>query len=500
MAIAIVPVYATDGDGYFIGRTGHGAPSSPLAPDRWMNFSTSTMTTGDSRATTAADDCLKADSALPRIAMISTHGYVAANPPLGAADTGGQVVYVLELSKKLAQLGYEVDIWTRRFEDQPELEPVAEQVRIVRVPCGGPQFIPKEYLSQKLPQWGENALRFIKNHGLKYAFINSHYWDAGVAGQHLSEALDVPHVHTPHSLGLWKKRQMEADYPGDAVNFEKRYNFSERIRRERLLYTDADLLVATTPQQLDLLSQDYEAPASNCRMIPPGYDDNRFYPVGEGSREAIRQRLGFSGKVVMALGRLARNKGYDLLLHGFAVLAAREPDARLHLAIGGTSLTKMEEAILNELKGVVPQLNLQDKTTFGSYVPDEQLADYYRAADLFVLSSRYEPFGMTAIEAMASGTPTVVTVHGGLYRALTFGRHALFADPFDRDDLGITMLKVFRHPRLRTRMARMGAHKARSLFTWTGVAQQLLATVEQRPGAALVLADTEWDEPWNDAD
>jgi mannosylfructose-phosphate synthase len=445
-------------------------------------------------------DCLRADSGLPRIAMISTHGYVAAQPPLGAADTGGQVVYVLELSKKLAQLGYEVDIWTRRFEEQPELEPVIDQVRIIQVPCGGKQFIPKEYLSQKLPQWAENALRFIKKHGLKYEFINSHYWDAGVAGQHLSEALDVPHVHTPHSLGIWKKRQMENDYPGDAAKFEKQYNFNERIRRERLLYTDADLVVATTPQQLDLLKQDYEAPADNCRMIPPGYDDNRFFPVGEGSRNAIRQRLGFSGKVVMAIGRLARNKGYDLLIQGFSVLATRETDAVLHLAVGGTNLTKLEETILGELKELVAQLNLQEKVQFGNFIPDDQLADYYRAADLFVLSSRYEPFGMTAIEAMASGTPTVVTVHGGLYRALTFGRHALFADPFDKEDLGITMLKAFRHPRLRNRMARMGAHKARSLFTWTGIAQQLIATVEQRPGAALVLADSEWDEPWNDAD
>lgn len=460
-----------------------------------------TSATETSRAPAATSpDILRAESSLPRIAMVSTHGYVAAQPPLGAADTGGQVVYVIELSKKLAQLGYEVDIWTRRFEDQPEMEPVSEQVRVIRVPCGGKQFIPKEYLSEKLPQWGENALRFIKKHGLKYEFIDSHYWDAGVAGQHLSEALDVPHVHTPHSLGVWKKRQMENDYPGDAAKFEKQYNFTERIRRERELYTDADLVVATTPQQLDLLKEDYDAPADNCRMIPPGYDDNRFFPVGDGSRNAIRQRLGFSGKVVMAIGRIARNKGYDLLIQGFSVLASREPEAVLHLAIGGTSSNKLEETILAELKDLVVQLGLQDKVQFGNFIPDEQLADYYRAADLFVLSSRYEPFGMTAIEAMACGTPTVVTIHGGLYRALTFGRHALFAEPFDKEDLGITMLKAFRHPRLRNRMARMGAHKARSLFTWTGIAQQLIATVEQRPGAALVLADTEWDEPWNDAD
>jgi len=446
------------------------------------------------------NDILNTASPLPRIAMVSTHGYVAANPPLGAADTGGQVVFVLELSKKLAQLGYEVDIWTRQFDGRPELEPVAEQVRIIRMPCGGPEFIPKEYLNRKLPQWSENALRFIKKHDLKYAFIDSHYWDAGVAGQHLSEALDVPHIHTPHSLGLWKKRQMESDYPGDSVKFEEQYNFTERIREERLLYSAADLVVATTPPQLDLLTSGYEVSADNVRMIPPGYDDNRFFPVGEASRSAIRQRLGFSGKVVMAIGRLARNKGYDLLVQGFSVLAARVPDALLYLAVGGASLTDLEKTILGEIKELVAALNLQEKVRFDSFIPDEQLPDHYRAADVFVLSSRYEPFGMTAIEAMASGTSTVVTVHGGLYRALTFGRHALFADPLDKEDLGITMMKVFRHPRLRLRLARMGAHKARSLFTWTGVAQQLIAMVEQRPGVAVLLADNEWDEPWNDAD
>ncbi len=445
-------------------------------------------------------DLLHADSFLPRIAMISTHGYVAAQPPLGAADTGGQVVYVLELSKKLAQLGYEVDIWTRQFEDQPELEFVTDQVRIIRVPCGGPKFIPKEYLCKSIPQWSANALRFINKHRLAYEFINSHYWDAGLAGQQLSESLEVPHIHTPHSLGIWKLRQMQSDYPGDASKLELQYNFTERILRERLLYSDANLVVATTPPQLDLLSEDYEAPVGNCRMIPPGYDDNRFFPVGEGSRNAIRQRLGFSGKVVMALGRLARNKGYDLLIQGFSVLASREPDAVLYLAVGGTTPDSLEATIMSELKSLVKELNLEDKVRFGNFIPDEQLPDYYRAADMFVLSSRYEPFGMTAIEAMASGTPTVVTVHGGLHRAMTFGRHAIFADPLDKEDLGISMMKVLRYPKLRARMSRMGAHKTRSLFTWTGIAQQLIAMVEDRPGVAMVIAEAEWDEPWNDAD
>jgi mannosylfructose-phosphate synthase len=438
--------------------------------------------------------------ACPRAMMISTHGYVAAQPPLGAADTGGQVVYVVELSKKLAQLGYEVDIWTRRFEDQPEIEPVADKVRIVRARCGGPSFIPKEYLYEKLPEWGENALRFINRHGLKYEFIDSHYWDAGFAGQHLSEVLDVPHLHTPHSLGVWKKRQMEADYPDDTAKFEKRYNFSRRIHQERLLYDSADLVVATTPQQVDVLLQEYEVPAEKCRMIPPGYDDNRFFPVSESSRQAIRQRLGLTGPVVMAVGRLARNKGYDLLIQAFQMIAQRAPEAILHLAVGGTNITPVEERLLGELKELTAQLELTDRVRFAGFIPDEELADHYRAADVFVLCSRYEPFGMTAIEAMACGTPTVVTVHGGLYRALTFGRHALYADPLDREDLGIMILKLLKHPRVRARVAHMGAHKARSLFTWTGVAQQLVALVEHRVTENFALSDTEWDEPWNDAD
>lgn len=435
-----------------------------------------------------------------RIAMISTHGFVAAQPPLGAADTGGQVVYVLELARKLGDLGYEVDIWTRQFEAQFSVEVVAPRVRILRAPCGGPGFIAKERLAEFIPEWCENALRVIRDEDLSYDFLNSHYWDAGLAGEQLADVLDVPHVHTPHSLGLWKQRQMQQDFPGDGPAFEQRYNFAERIRHERRICAEADLVIATTPAQLDMLRTDYEVPADSCRMIPPGYDDTRYYPTGEAARQLTRRRLGYRGPVIAAVGRLARNKGYDLLVRAFAVVAPRAPEAILHLAVGGEDMSEREREQLAELERLIAELQLGQRVVLSGFVPDAEMADFYRAADVFVLCSRYEPFGMTAIEAMACGTPTVVTVHGGLYRALTFGRHALFADPLDAEDLGITICKILRHPRLRVRLSRMGAHKSRSLFTWTGVAQQLLAAVQERAAPALVVDDPEWDEPWNDHD
>jgi mannosylfructose-phosphate synthase len=431
--------------------------------------------------------------------MVSTHGYVAADPPLGKADTGGQVVYVLELAKKLAQLGFEVDIWTRRFEDQPEIDVVNERVRVIRAACGGPNFIDKEYLVRHLPEWAERVLRFIKKEGIQYQFLNSHYWDAGYATQRLAEVLDVPHVHTPHSLGMWKRQLMEKDAPEDAENFEKKYNFTQRIHEETLLFRSCEQVIATTPDQVDMIVKDYGAPAEQVAMIPPGYDDNRFFPVSIASRNALRSRLGFQGRVVLALGRLARNKGYDLLIDAFSLVAARIPDVALHLAVGGASLNTEEQRILDELKAQALRLGLEDRVKFSGFVADNDLADHYRAADVFVLSSRYEPFGMTAIEAMACGTPTVITTHGGLFRAVTFGRHALYADSLDKEDLGISIVKILRHPRLSSRLGRMGAHKARSLFTWTGIAQQLTSLIEER-ATALAFTDTEWDEPWNDGD
>jgi len=415
-----------------------------------------------------------------RIAMISTHGYVAAEPPLGAPDTGGQVVYVLELSRKLAQLGYRVDIWTRRFERQRQIEVVDDGVRIIRVPCGGKEFIPKEYLYKRLPEWGENALRFIRAKGLGYEFINSHYWDAGLAGQYLSEVLDTPHVHTPHSLGLWKKEQMSQDSDKTAEELDRQYNFGRRIHHETTLYRECDLVIATSPQQDDLLQKGYEVPPARIRMIPPGYDDNRFFPVSEATRHSIREQLGYDSPVIASIGRLARNKGFDLLVDAFSVVAERMPDVRLRIACGAESSDFGDNEILTEIQEKIAGYGLADRVILSRSLDDDEMADYYRAADVFALSSRYEPFGMTAVEAMACGAPTVMTIHGGLWRSVYFGQQALYADTTDKYEFGIALLQALKYSRVSARMHREGAHRVRSLFTWTGIAQQLVAAVEAR--------------------
>lgn len=414
-----------------------------------------------------------------RIAMVSTHGYVGAAPPLGAIDTGGQVVYVLELSKKLAQLGYEVDIWTRQFEEQVCTEWVQPGVRVLRVPCGGGEFIPKEYLHRSLDDWTREALRRIEAEGLSYEFLNSHYWDAGIAGEKMCEALGIPHVHTPHSLGIWKQRQILLDYPGDAAALESKYNFATRNLHEQRISATADLLIATTPDQKDCLEHDYEVAPRKLAMIPPGYDDTRFYPVGRDTRALLRRKFGFEGKVILSLGRIAWNKGYDLLLRAFAEVATREPTARLHLAIGGERLEPPEDAVLRGCQDLANELGVSSRVTFSGFVPDSEMADLYRAADVFVLSSRYEPFGMTAVEAMACGTPAVVTIHGGLFRVMRFGIDGLFANTLDPSDLAITILKPLQYPRIAARLSRGGAETARRSFTWTGVAQNILRATEQ---------------------
>ncbi|WP_199258123.1 glycosyltransferase [Paracoccus binzhouensis] len=408
--------------------------------------------------------------------MISLHGYVAGSPELGKPDTGGQVVFVLELAKRFARLGYRVDVMTRRFEDQPAEDIVNDNLRIWRIPFGGPDFIRKEDMHDWYGDFITNALAAIRRRELRYDVVNSHYWDAGVCGQKIAEELQIPHIHTPHSLGWWKKHDMR----GATAEEMAGYRFDERIQKEFVLYRNCDHIIATSEQQVELISAEYALPREHITMIPPGIDENRFTPAPPDKVAAARARLNIGPNDVYVVGRAAENKGYDLIIQALPALKVLQPQARLVLAAGGNS--EADLALIDDWKAVAARAGVADAIDWRGYVPDEELVDHYRAPGVFALPSRYEPFGMTAVEAMACGTPTVMTIHGGLHEQVEFGRHALVADPKRPEEFAAMINMALQYPWLREVLAVEGARFARRVFGWTGIARRTIAVFEQFRG------------------
>ncbi len=407
------------------------------------------------------------------ILMLSLHGYVSAEPELGKPDTGGQVVYVLELAKRFSQLGYKVDLVTRQFENQPEYDEVNENFRVWRIPFGGKQFIRKEDMHDHLDKFVANFLINLHQNAPRYGVVYSHYWDAGWAGQKIAEELNIPHVHTPHSLGWWKKTNMGMEL--DAQTMEKTYRFEERIRKEFLVYSGCSHVIATTDQQTHILQEHYDVLERHITVIPPGLDENRFSPVRQEVRRDLQQRYKLQAHDVLIVGRMAANKGYDLLLEALPSLIKQVPDARLIAGIGGEDSKKDAEGIV-ELKTQAERLQVADRIVWTNHIPDDDLVNYYRAASVFALSSLYEPFGMVAIEAIACGTPTVVTVHSGLVELLDFGNQALFADPTRPIEYGVMLSLPMLYPQMANELSAEGSRFARREFGWTGIARRILTT------------------------
>src|SRR6056297_4142898 len=172
---------------------------------------------------------------IKRIAMLSTHGYFDPVPQLGQTDTGGQVVYVLELSKALGRKGYKVDIYTRWFDkSRKQIDPVPNHpnVRVIRIPAGPWEFIPKEYIYDVLPELSKNMIQFIKDNDLDYELFHGHYVDAGIVTLEVAKAFGKPAFFTAHSLGAWKQERMGGN-PGE---MEKKYRFAHRIKEEERIF------------------------------------------------------------------------------------------------------------------------------------------------------------------------------------------------------------------------------------------------------------------------
>ena len=343
-------------------------------------------------------------------------------------------------------------------------------------PFGGPDFIRKEDMHDWYGDFVSNLLAAIRKHGLSYDVVNSHYWDAGVSGQKIAEELQIPHVHTPHSLGWWKAKDMKSLGEGKAAN----YRFEERIQKEFVLYRSCDHVIATSEQQVQLIEDHYDLPSEHISMIPPGIDEQRFTAVTPTQVAEIRQRLNMSQKDIYVVGRAATNKGYDLIIQALPHLRQLQPEARLVLAAGANS--EDDQKLIDSWKKQAAELGVADFIEWRGYVADDELADYYRAPGVFALPSRYEPFGMTAVEAMSSGTPTVLTTRGGLFEQVEFGRHALVADPTRPQEFASMVNMPMQHPWLREKLMVEGARFARRTFGWTGIARRTVGIFESFRG------------------
>jgi phosphoheptose isomerase len=403
-----------------------------------------------------------------RIAMISEHASPLAM--LGGVDSGGQNLYVGQLARHLAHLGYEIDIFTRR--DSPVLPEVAEWVsgvRIVHVPAGPAEFVRKEELLPYMPAFTEWMVRFCGRTRRRYGLAHANFWMSGLVAAELKQAIGLPFVVTFHALGRIRRRhQQQADGFPDA-----RFAIEDRIVLE------ADHVIAECPQEEEDLIREYSADPARVTIVPGGFDPTELWPI---SKVLARVSLGLAPDepLVLQLGRMVPRKGIDAVIRGFARLRGTHGvDGRL-LIVGGESDEPDAVATpeIGRLRRIAAAEGVEDAVTFVGRRGREALKYYYSAADVFVTTPWYEPFGITPVEAMACGTPVIGSNVGGIKFTVRDGETGYLVPPDDPAAIAERIAHLHRNPRLMNVFRRQAIRRASDLFTWRHVANGVAAVYE----------------------
>ncbi|PAX59693.1 glycosyltransferase family 4 protein [Brunnivagina elsteri] len=395
-----------------------------------------------------------------RIALISFHGDPAVE--IGREEAGGQNVYVRNVGEALARLGWQVDMYTRKVSiEQAEIVEHTPGCRTIRFSAGPLEFIPRDNLFEYLPEFIEKFLQFKQENGLSYQIVHTNYWMSGWIGMCLKKVLGCKQIHTYHSLGAVKYATIE-NIPPIA---------SQRLETECDVLEEAERIVATSPQEKAHMRQ-LVSTKGDIEIIPCGTDIHSF---GSVDRKAARVALGIKAdaKVVLYVGRFDHRKGIETL-----VRAMRESkfygDEKLQIIIGGGSVPGQSDGIERDrIEGIVDELGLRDCTTFPGRLSQEVLPTYYAAADVCVVPSHYEPFGLVAIEAMASSTPVVASDVGGLQFTVVRGETGLLPQPQNVAEFAIAIDKIISNPEWRDKLGEAGKRRVHDKFSWDGVAKQL---------------------------
>lgn len=339
----------------------------------------------------------------PRVAVVSAHTSPLA--ALGGRETGGMNVYVRELSRELGARGYTVDVFTRRAsEDGPEIQPFGPNARVVNLAAGPASTIDKREIAEHLPEFERQLLDFVRRDGVAYDLVHSHYWMSGVVGSSLAERWSVPHVAMFHTLGEVKNRARSGEHEP-----------ASRIAAERAVATSADRIVVASEHERQSLATLYGATPERIAVVPCGVDLDLFAPM---DKEFARRRLGLrsSERIILFVGRIEPLKGIDILIDVAAQL--HEDENFAVLIVGGDARAREQ---IEALRGQAAALGVDHHISFVGAVEHHELPLYYNAADVCVVPSHYESFGLVAVESMACGTPVVASRVGGLTTTISDG-------------------------------------------------------------------------------
>jgi D-inositol-3-phosphate glycosyltransferase len=385
------------------------------------------------------------------IAVVSVHTSPLARP--GTRDSGGMNVYIRELSRQMGRRAHTMDIFTRRTDpDTPEITIIDERTRVIQV-SAGPFGASKGSLRRHVGEFTDNVLAFHDEHNLHYDLIHSNYWLSGIVGMGLKAEWGIPHVAMFHTLAEAKNRHHPAER-------EPAY----RVRGEMKVASNADQLICASEGEKDLLISAYGASRENVSVVPCGVDTLRFRPM---KRDRVRCKLGLPDDepIVLFVGRIEPLKGIDVLVQAMACL---ETEARL-LVVGGDGKDVGRKAQLMELAA---GLGIADRVTFLDAVPHSDLPLYYNAADVCVVPSYYESFGMVALEAMACGVPVVVSRVAGLKETVRDGRTGYLVPWRCPEPFAERLELLLSNEPLRRKLGREARAEAER-FRWSEVATQV---------------------------
>lgn len=427
-------------------------------------------------------------------------------------DFGGQLVYVKEIAIAMAKLGHQIDIITRRFTDkklnvfQNQFDQYTgyENVRIVRIECGGDSFLPKELLWEHLNEWTDNIVAFFVQQNHIPNFVTGHYGDGGLAAALLKGKLSIPYSFTGHSLGAQKLEKLGASMD-NIVDLDRKYFFSKRIEAERTAMKYADLIFVSTKQEMDeqyshVLYKDItKCQQSKFVVAPPGANTEVFnekeadfdskYSLNFESvlnRDISKQRLDLP--FVVLASRLDPKKNHLGLLRAYA--SDKELQERCNIAISlrgipnafeDYSFAKPDELIiLDQMMNIIHAYDLTGKITFISINSQTELASFYRfmakRKSLFCLTALYEPFGLAPIEAMSSGLPAVVTKYGGPSDVLFENniKYGVLVDVFKEETISKGIHEAFTHYLY---YKESGIKRVLDKYTWNATASQYLQAI-----------------------